>query len=263
MPPQEFQEYRSRWGAIQAQGMLWKMGEGNQKVMQPIRERMVTDLQQVYGSKLKLWLGNWRELGNSDIGKEVQKELLRFRGGSTLQAAVWDGNRFYTYDLLRLLPYAQVEITTRQDFLEAVTNAGLGEEAFPENYIQVYLRIQKWVEDRFDVRLHCNWNTNDLKCCELTLLSRLSLVGHPQPEVGKCLSKHKHLAFLVPLRIRQSHWEVSRALKLSPVFGLYYLTDASNKQSYAVAFNQDALLLEALKGRLAQFCRLQPQSLIF
>lgn len=261
--PQEFQEYRSRWGAIQAQGMLWKMGGENARIMQPIRERMIADLQKVYGSKLKPWLGDWQELGNSDIGKEVQKELLRFRGGSTLQAAVWDGNRFYTYDLLRLLPYAQVEITTRQDFLEAVTNAGLGEEAFPENYIQVYLRIQEWVEERFDVSLHCNWNTNDLKCCELTLLSRLSLVGHPQPEVGKCLSKQKHLAFLVPVGIRGSQWDVRRTLKLSPVFGLYDLTDASNRQRYAVAFNQDALLLDALKKRLYEFCRLQPQSLIF
>jgi hypothetical protein len=47
--------------------------------MQPIRERMVTDLQQVYGSKLKLWLGNWRELGIV-IWQRGTKELLRFGG---------------------------------------------------------------------------------------------------------------------------------------------------------------------------------------
>jgi CRISPR-associated endonuclease/helicase Cas3 len=261
--PKEFQEYRNRWGAIQAQGMLWKMGEGNAKVMQPVRDRMVVDLQKVYGAKLKPWLNDWKDLAKSDIGKATQQELLRFRGGSTLQAAIWDNNRFYTYDLLRLLPYALVETTTREIFLDAATRAGLGGEAFPQDHIQIYLRVQEWVDDRFDVSLHCNWNSSDLKCCELTLLSRLSLVGHPQSEVGKCLYQKKLLAFLVPLGIRQLHWEVSRHLKLSPVFGLHYLTDGSNKQGYACAFNQDALLLEALRGRLGKFCRLQPQSLIF
>ncbi len=261
--PKEFQEYRNRWGAIQAQGMLWKMGEGNPQVMQPVRDRMVADLQQVYGLRLKPWLGDWKELGKSEVGKETQKELLRFRGGSTLQAAVWDGDRFYTYDLLRLLPYALVETTTREAFVEAANKAGLGEETFPQEFIQIYLRVQEWVRDRFDVSLHCNWNSNDLKCCELTLISRLSLVGHPQSEVGRCLYSKKLLAFLVPLGTRQLHWEVSRLLKLSPVFGLHYLTDGSNKQGYACAFNQDALLLDALKGRLTKFCRLQPQSLIF
>ncbi|UBF30155.1 type I-D CRISPR-associated helicase Cas3' (plasmid) [Kovacikia minuta CCNUW1] len=261
--PKEFQEYRNRWGAIQAQGMLWKMGEGNAKVMQPVRDRMVADLQKVYGSKLKPWLNDWKDLAKSDIGKATQQELLRFRGGSTLQAAVWDGSHFYTYDLLRLLPYALVETTTREAFLDAATSAGLGAEAFPQDHTQIYLRVQEWVDDRFDVSLHCNWNSSDLKCCELTLLSRLSLVGHPQSEVGKCLYQKKLLAFLVPLGIRQLHWEVSRHLKLSPVFGLHYLTDGSNKQGYACAFNQDALLLAALHGRLTKFCRLQPQSLIF
>jgi len=261
--PQEFPEYRNRWGAIQAQGMLWKMGEANARVMQPIRERMTADLKKVYGSKLKRSLGDWLELGRDDVGKEIQKELLRFRGSSTLQAAVWDGNRFYTYDLLKLLPYALVEIVSRKDFLEAASKAGFTEETFPESYIQVYVRIQEWVNKRFDVRLHCNQNTHDLRCCELILLSRLRLDGHPQPEVSKCLYTKKLLAFLVPLGIKKSYWEVSQHLKLSPVFSLHYLTDGSNKQGYACAFNQDALLLDALKNRLDEFCRLHPQSLIF
>uniref|UniRef100_B8HXC3 CRISPR-associated helicase, Cyano-type n=1 Tax=Cyanothece sp. (strain PCC 7425 / ATCC 29141) TaxID=395961 RepID=B8HXC3_CYAP4 len=261
--PKEFQEYRNRWGAIQAQGMLWKMGEGNSKVMQPVRDRMVADLQKVYGSRLKSWLGDWKNLAKTDVGKETQQELLRFRGGSTLQAAVWDGDRFYTYDLLRLLPYTLVETTTRETFLEAATKAGLEKEAFPKNYIEIYLRVLEWVDDRFNISLHCNWNSSDLKCCELTLLNRLSLVGHLQSEVGRCFYSKKLLAFLVPLGMRQLHWEVSRHLKLSPVFGLHYLIDGSNKQGYACAFNQDALLLDALKSRLTKFCRLQPQSLIF
>ena len=261
--PKEFQAYRNQWGAIQAQGMLWKMGEDNARVMQPVRDRIVADLKKVYGYNLNPWLNGWKDLQKSAVGKETQKELLRFRGSSTLQAAVWDGKRFYTYDLLKLLPYVLVEATTREAFLVAASNAGLREEMFPDNYIQVYLRVQAWVDDRINIDLHCNWNPSDLTCCELTLLSRMSVVGHPQIEIGKCLYSKKLLAFLVPLGIRQSHWDVSRHLKLSPVFGIYHLTDGSNKQGYACAFNQDALLLDALKHRLTKFCRSQPQSLIF
>jgi len=263
-PPREFQEYRNRWGALQAQGMFWRMGEGNAKVMQSVRDRMTEDLQRVYSQNLESARKQWYKLGNDAVGKEVQKELLRFRGGSTLQAAVWDNTRFYTYDLLRLLPYATVEVIDRETFLSAATQAKHGEEAFPDKYIQVYLRILEWVDERFELNLHCNRDSSELQPCQLSLISRLSIVGHPQSEVVTCLSRKNLLTYLVPVNRNNpsSHWDISRTLHLSPVFGLYRVTDGGG-QAYACAFNQDALLLEALKWRLKKFCRTQPQSLIF
>lgn len=263
-PPKEFQDYRRKWGALQAQGMLWKMGEENAKVAQPIRNRLIADLKKIYGSSLNPWLNDWKDLGKTEVGKATQIELLRFRGGSALQAGVWDDQRFYTYDLLRLLPYALVEVVDRAEFLQAAIEAGHHEAAFPDRYIQTYLRIQEWVDDRFDLSLHCNRDSHELNCCQLSLINKLSLVGHPQAEVVTCLSSQKLLAYLVPVNHRQlnSHWEVSHALHLSPLFGLYRLTDGSEK-AYACAFNQDALLLDALGGRLKKSCRTQPQSLIF
>lgn len=263
-PPREFQEYHNRWGALQAQGMFSRMGEGNAKVMQSVRERMTEDLQRVYSQNLESARNQWYMLGNDAVGKEVQKELLRFRGGSTLQAAVWDNTRFYTYDLLRLLPYATVEVIDRETFLSAATQAEHGEEAFPDKYIQVYLRILEWVDERFELSLHCNRDSHELEPCQLSLISRLSIVGHPQSDVVTCLSLKNLLTYLVPVNRNNpsSHWDISRTLHLSPVFGLYRVTDGGG-QAYGCAFNQDALLLEALKWRLKKFCRTQPQSLIF
>lgn len=259
-PPREFQEYRNRWGALQAQGMFSHMG----KVMQSVRDHMTEDLQRVYSQNLESARKQWYKLGNDTVGKEVQKELLRFRGGSTLQAAVWDNTRFYTYDLLRLLPYATVEVIDRETFLSAATQAEHGEEAFPDKYIQVYLRILEWVDERFELSLHCNRDSSELEPCQLSLISRLSIVGHPQSDVVTCLSRKNLLTYLVPVNRNNpsSHWDISRTLHLSPVFGLYRVTDGGG-QAYACAFNQDALLLEALKWRLKKFCRTQPQSLIF
>lgn len=264
--PKEFVEYRNRWGALQAQGMFARITAENAKVSQKVCDRMKEDLQQVYGQKIESARREWYKLSNKDnpVGKATQTELLRFRGGSTLQAAVRDGKRFYTYDLLRLLPYVTVEIIERETFVKAASQVGYTAEVFPQEYLKVYLEVKQWVDERFNLTLHCNRDSDELTVGKLSLLSRLNLDGHPQSEVIKCLSQQKLLAFLVPVNRRQpnSHWDVSRHLHLSPLFGLYRLTDGGG-QAYACAFNQDALLLESLNWRLQKFYRNQPQSLIF
>ncbi|MBD2184618.1 type I-D CRISPR-associated helicase Cas3' [Planktothrix sp. FACHB-1355] len=250
-PPAEFERYRAYWGALQAQGMLLKMTGENADVMRQIQAKMTDDLRQVYGEQLDKKRGHWFALKNDATGKAVQEELLRFRGGSDLQAAVWDESRFYTYDLLRLLPYAEVEIIDRDRFLAAATKFNHPATEFPDKYIQVYLKIKEWTDERFDIQLECDRTTEELKQCSLIQLDKLSIVGHPQSEVKKCLRKRKLLAFIVSVNRSQaySHWDVSRKLHLNPTFGLYRLTDADGV-TYATAFNQDALLLEAMKWRL-------------
>ncbi|MEL7038570.1 MAG: type I-D CRISPR-associated helicase Cas3' [Cyanobacteria bacterium J06592_8] len=266
-PPKDFQDYRKCWGALQAEGMFSQMCyEKNAKVSQNIRDRITQDLQRIYDTKIKSYPYHWFALSkdNNAVGKATQKELLRFRGGSALQAAIWDENRFYTYDLLRLIPHANVEVINRDLFLQAAIQAGHDEEEFPDEYLQAYLRVQNWTETRYQISLHCNNSRDDLTVGELSLINKLSIEGHPQSEVETCLSRKKLLTFLVPVdRKRQSsHWDVSRTLKLSPLFGLYRLIDA-DEEAYACAFNQDALLLKALGWRLKKFYRTQIRSSIF
>lgn len=263
-PPKEFTQYRQCWGASQAQGMLWRLSLENAKVSEQVCARMTEDLQRVYPQNMESISWFWRKKHKTDIEKATQQELLRFRGGSTLQAGVWDENRFYTYDLLRLLPYAMVEIIDREQFLNAAFASGHGDEEFPNDYIKVYLRIQEWVDKRNDLILRCNRLSSEIKVGELCLIDKLSLAGHPQSDVVTCLKQKKLLAFLVPVRKQalNSHWDVSNALNLSPLFGLYRLVDAG-EQAYACAFNQDALLLTALGGRLKKFYRTRFESSIF
>jgi CRISPR-associated endonuclease/helicase Cas3 len=263
--PKEFENYRKSWGALQAQGMFWRMTQENAKVSKMIRDRMSEDLQRVYSQDFESARKQWFAMQNNPIGKATQKQLLSFRGGSTLQAAVWDDKNFYTYDLLRLLPYALVEIIDRETFLNAANKLGRGEEEFPEDFINVYLRIQEWVEQRIDnISLQSNRQSSEIKFGELCLIDKLSLIGHPQSDVVTCLRQKKLLTFLVPVNKNKlsSHWEVNHTLNLSPLFGLYRLVDAS-EEAYACAFNQDALLLEALKWRLKKFTTTRFESSIF
>lgn len=249
-PAREFEQYRQYWGALQAQGMLLSMSRGDSLVMKPLSDSISNDLRRVYGEQLDKKRGHWFALSDNPTGKAVQEELLRFRGGSDLQAAVWDNSRFYTYDLLRILPYVAVEIIEREEFLLAAQQCERTKSEFPEKYIQVYLKVQRPLEQRLQIELECERGTDELKQCTLFLIDKLIITGH-QSEVQRCLRKCKLLTFLVPVnhRDRNSHWDVMRTLHLSPMFGLYRLTDADN-QAYACAFNQDALLLEALKWRL-------------
>lgn len=272
-PPQEYEQYRNYWGALQAQGMLFSIsGAKNSQgweqkerlaVTQALRDRITEDLRQIYGEQLDKKHGQWWCLSQdkTGTGQVIQDELLRFRGSSDLQAAVWepDKSRFYTYDLLRLLPYAEVEVIQRQTFLEQVAKFSRPETEFPDRYIQIYLKIQSWSDKRHDIELDCDWDTDKLKLCTLTLIDEVTIEGHPQSrQLRKYLSSQKLLAFLVPLsRQHPTIWDVRNILHLSSNFGLYKLTDADD-ESYACAFNQDALLLEALKWKLNRCQRAKP-----
>ncbi|MEA5468309.1 type I-D CRISPR-associated helicase Cas3' [Spirulina sp. 06S082] len=262
--PREFAEYRNCWGSLQARGMLDRMAQENQKVSQNVRDRMSEDFRRIYGNKLDATRKRWYALGRIDTGKAIRNELLRFRGSSALQGAVWDGDRFYTYDLLRLLPYALVELCDRQTFLNAAMRSGHGEEEFPKPHIHVYLKIIEWLDERCNLSFACDRDSRELKTGQLSLIDNLIVIGHPQSEVESCLSQREILTFLVPVdrNNKNSHWQVSRHLHLNPLFGLYRLTDGA-KQAYACAFNHDALLLNALNWRLKKFYQTQPQSLIF
>lgn len=255
--PKEYEDYRKEWGALQAQGMLWQMSRDNTTVIQPVRDRIQDDLKPVYGeTQLETARQRWASLYHSPTGKAIQAELLRFRGSTTLQAAVWEGDRFYVYDLLRLLPYTWIEVVEEAEFLAAAQQHG--KQKFLFRYAQVFLNVQKWVDERLDIGLQTGRDSSELKCCELTLLDKLKLINHPQAEAINCLSRKKVLSFLVP----GDYWNIREQLRLGPLFALHSLVDSS-EQTYACAFNQDALLLKAMCYRLTRFCRQNSTSLFF
>lgn len=280
--PREFWEYRHRWGVLQAQGMLYCMTQGNsndkrenkerQGVMQPVREEMTENLKRVY-SALEAFDWYWKDARKDPVREAIQKQLLRFRGSSDLQAAVWDDSNtysnLYTYDLLKLLPYASVEVITQETFMEAAKRAEHVKEEFPDEYIQVYLKLNKnsWLDERQSIELRWKTKPENLKHCTLSVIDKLSVVGHPQEsDVNTHLSQKKLLAFLVPLDSNKlsDYWRIREMLHLNPTFGIHRLTDLNN-DAYACAFNHDALLLDALaqRGKFKKYLQAHSQSSFF
>jgi CRISPR-associated endonuclease/helicase Cas3 len=101
-------------------------------------------------------------------------------------------------------------------------------------------------------------DSSELKCCDLILLDKLRLINHPQADVIDCLSHKKVLSLLVP----GDYWKIREALRLGALFALHPLVDSS-EQTYACAFNQDALLLKAMSYQLTKFCRKNSTSLFY
>lgn len=280
--PREFWEYRHRWGVLQAQGMLYCMSQGNsndkrenkerQGVMQPIREQMTENMRRVY-SALEAFDWYWKDARKDLVREAIQKQLLRFRGSSDLQAAVWDDSNnhsnFYTYDLLRLLPYVSVEVINQEIFLEAAKCSEHVKEEFPDKYIQVYLKLNKnsWLDERQSIELRCKTKPEELKPCTLSVIEKLNVVGHPQEsDVNIHLSQKKLLAFIVPLDSNKlsDYWRIREMLYLNSTFGIHRLTDLNN-DTYACAFNHDALLLDALaqRGKFKEYLQTHSQSSFF
>ncbi len=154
-----------------------------------------------------------------------------------------------------------MEIVDRHTYIAAASKHNHIEEEFNDKYIELYLRVTEWLDKRLPLELKCDRFSRKLKVLELCLCDRLSITGHPQSEVVNCLNGKKLLSLLIYLG-KRSQWDVAQILKLSPLFGLYRLTDGSNN-SYACAFNQDAMLLKALKNNLPKKFRARPGSIIF
>lgn len=256
--PKEFQDYRREWGVVQVQGILSKLKvKEHAKVMQSVYDRILEDLQPLYGKNIE---GNAnRKLRDFEkpVAEAIRSELVRFRGSTSVQAAVWDENRFYTYDLLRLLPYTWVDVLEESEFLEAARDHGYQDYSF--QYAQVFFKVQRWVDERIDLQLRTGRDSSELQTCNLILLDKLRLTNHPQADVINCLNRKKLLSYLVS----GDYWKVRDTLRVGPLFGLYPLTDSSEK-TYACAFGQDALLLKALKSAgLQKLCRQNSVPTIF
>ena len=155
---------------------------------------------------------------------------------------------------------ADIELIDREAFFNQARPQGFSSNSFPERFLRGYVRLRTWRLERSPLELSTGSTAEELDCCQLSQLERLQISQYS--DLSKQLSPI--LCFLIPVdkRNRRSHWTVFRRLKLPPTFGLYRLNDADSN-SYACAFDRDALLLEALKPKLGDLCRRRPTSLIF
>ncbi|MCS6959177.1 MAG: type I-D CRISPR-associated helicase Cas3' [Pseudanabaenaceae cyanobacterium SKYGB_i_bin29] len=255
---QDYGDYRRRWGGLQMEGLveqLLTLSE-DRSVIRPVIDTFLETVKSIYGEDSDCYRKQWYAIGQEKVGNLIQQELLRFRGSSDLQVGVWDRHQFYTYDLLRLIPHIKGRKIDRSEFLSQAEKRGFTKYEFPEGYLIGCIKVEAWLEKRQRINLYTSSDSEDLPACELTVVHNLYIEGHPQKDLGNFIKTCKLLAFLVPIGRKNNdrYWQLMRKLSLPPTFGLYQLF-TSDRAAFACAFNQNALILEALKHRIAkEFC---------
>jgi CRISPR-associated endonuclease/helicase Cas3 len=260
---QEFKQYTSMWGPIQAVHVLEDLkaqGRDNLDENRAFRQVLTTHYDDMYRSpdkpdqsamekaRKKYW-----KLKNTY--PEVIKELLSFRGQSVLDCGVWDmtdlerhpNGTFIIYDLFFLVANTNFEVVEKDDFLEEVRRRSLEERDFQKKLL--YLKVHSYVQERTSLQIGINKSlisidANDQHLHRLLVLSGL-VVQEPRVDwidsVNNALRKQNLACVISPIK-RQ---ELKRARQLSGVFPLYRLQDKLGSE-YSVAFGQDAILLDSL-----------------
>jgi len=176
---------------------------------------------------------------------EIIEELTSFRGLSPLSCDVWDtDDHLQTYDLFFLLVNTEFEVLTGAAFMREVERRGLEERDFKDQLL--YLKIHKYVPERQHLILGLPYDLGDYASSlhHVQVLDNF-FVREPfftgRDQVNRSL-KAKSLACLLSDMGRK---ELKQRLNLGSMFPIQRLQDQTGAE-YAVAFGQEALLLDSL-----------------
>jgi len=177
---------------------------------------------------------------------------------SPLSCGVWDtDDHLQTYDLFFLLVNTEFEVLTGAAFMREVERRGLEERDFKDQLL--YLKIHKYVPERQHLILGLPYDLGDYasslhhaQVLDNFFVREPFVAGRDQ--INKSL-KAKGLACLLSDMGRK---ELKQRLNLGSMFPIQRLQDQTGAE-YAVAFGQEALLLDSLlfwrktRGDLAMY----------
>lgn len=251
----DFKGYTKRWGVMQAAQVLFALqGEGGKRDSNDAFLAALTDeYEQLYGSpeqpimpkKLKQY---WAIQANFP---QIAAELSSFRGQSPLSCGVWDvDHHLKTYDLFFLLTNTELEVLPESDFMEEVRRrVQVGSEPVYERdffHQLLYLKVHGYIPDRQRLVLGVNLDlAEQANIMHKATVCEGFFVREPvfpwRDQVNKALKAQKLVCVF-------SNWqraELRRRLNLPALFPIQRVQDNSG-QEYAVAFGQEALLLDSL-----------------
>jgi CRISPR-associated endonuclease/helicase Cas3 len=171
--------------------------------------------------------------------------LQSFRGQSPLSCGVWDTDgHLKTYDLFFLLANTEFEVIPAATFLQEVRNRRLEERDYRRQLL--YLRILKYVPERLQLILGLQRDLGeDSNVIHHVTVLEDFFVREPRhtwlDQVNRGLKDRRLTCILSDMGRK----ELKQRLNLGSMFPVYRLQDKTGNE-YAVAFGQEALLLDSL-----------------
>jgi CRISPR-associated endonuclease/helicase Cas3 len=257
----EFKSYTQRWGVVQAAQVLVELqGQSKKDANEAFSIALSDQYNLFYGTEIQPTmlkaLKKYWALHNKQ--PDILAELSSFRGLSPLSCGVWDtDNHLQSYDLFFLLANTEFEILSTVEFMKEVKRQELEERDYKDQLL--YLKIIKYVPERQQLILGLPFVVADfaaglhnVQVLDNFIVREPSLTWRDQ--VNRAL-KTKNLTCILSDMGRK---ELKQRLNLPTMFPIQRLQDKTGAE-YAVAFGQEALLLDSLifwrktKGDQAMF----------
>ncbi len=245
---QEFAGYMRRWGVVQAAQVLVELeSQKKRDANEAFTLALQAQYEQFYGTASKPVMPKAlkKYWGYQHNAPEMIAELSSFRGQSPLSCGIWDtDDKLKTYDLFFLLVNTRFEVLTEEAFLREVQMRGLDEREFRKKHF--YLRVWEYVPERLTLTLGLRHNLaeNAQYLNQALVLDDFFVRDPPITGLDKINRRLKTLK-LPCLITDQSRIELRQRFKLGGIFPIYGLRDGWGRD-YAVAFGQEALLLDSL-----------------
>jgi CRISPR-associated endonuclease/helicase Cas3 len=266
----DFEGYYKRWGAVQSFNLLFDLKHphiqqqyaGSLQRFQVSCEAVFdTNLKKVAG-QIRRWTNEWQQLSGKK-GNPIAEDARSFRGSSPLQCGLYDltepneRDRFKTYDLPGVLSNLEIEMWTKQGFLDTLketanrTGQPIAKGRF--NYCLGFMKLRSYREERL------NWKfayPGDLQpiadAYKVQVLVGLQIWQPDNPWVGS-INRRLQQQALVCYVLRKPVREVRLRLQLPMHFQIYPISDLNSVHDanapYSVAFGQAALLIDTLAHR--------------
>ena len=257
----EFKSHTQLWGVVQAAQVLAELqGQSKKDANEAFTSALSSQYDLFYGAQtqpvMSKALKKYWAIRNKQ--PEILAELSSFRGLSPLSCGVWDtDNHLQTYDLFFLLANTEFEVLSAAEFMQEVMRQGLEERDYKDQLL--YLKIIKYVPERQQLVLGLPFVVADyaarlhtVQVLDNFFVREPSFTGRDQ--VNRVL-KTKSLTCILSDMGRK---ELKQRLNLPTMFPIQRLQDKTGAE-YAVAFGQEALLLDSLlswrktKGDQAMF----------
>jgi CRISPR-associated endonuclease/helicase Cas3 len=246
---QQFRQYQSRWGVWQTAYLLARSERALPRG-EPFIADLIAQFDQTFArsadkSFASLIKRYWAKLKDEDE-RAILNELASFRGQSPLSCGLWDltDDELKTYDLFFILANTEFEVIDKETFMAEAQRRGKPEREF--RYQLLYVKVRRYVDERLDyvLGLKRDFINHEEWLHHAQVFKGFYVKESRQPWIGAVNQALKSLR-LGCVFSDKSAQDLKRELWLPLLFPIYPVRDLYDSE-YAVAFGQNALLLESL-----------------
>jgi CRISPR-associated endonuclease/helicase Cas3 len=236
---EEFKRFIPRWGALR---VIWKLQKLSRAWEKDKLNRLIEDYYPKSEAVFNVKPQTWKIAKNFEEDNSLYEELLGFRGAGKMEVWVYDpkSRAVGSVNILRLISGIDFELLTKERAQELVR--GLGN--FYPSRLGLYAQINNYRAEKLKARLVYTNRFREDKYLNHAKDRFGFRIESLHPEIRK-LSRALEGKFLCTCVVQDSSTSLRSRLRLPPFFETYDVEDISGA-FYAVAFGQDALLLDSL-----------------